>query len=254
MSDVGESVSFEGTGDTVGEARWAALRELERKLGPVDQSAVEIVVISEGERGLLGVGKEPARVLARHTGPAAQPAPIPEPVATAEVASPLEPDPDLSEPAAAALRVVDHIARALGAEYRVRATDRAEGIVLDVSGGDPGPVIGRHGATIDAIEHLAAAVAFPPGADRRPVSVDAQGYRARRERRLRELAAQAAEEALRENAPMELDPMSAAERKVVHLALADREDVTTSSDGREPERFVVVWPQGTGPADAVPAV
>jgi spoIIIJ-associated protein len=251
MSEGGESVSVEGTGDTVGEARWAALRELERKLGPVDQSAVEIVVISEGERGLLGVGKEPARVLARLSGAVAQPVDVGEAV---EVASAREPDPDLSAPAAAALRVVEHIARALGAEYRVKATDRAEGIVLDVSGGDPGPVIGRHGATIDAIEHLAAAVAFPPGADRRPVSVDAQGYRARRERRLRELAAQAAEEALRENAPMELDPMSAAERKVVHLALADREDVTTSSDGREPERFVVVWPAGSGPEDAVPAV
>ena len=130
------------------------------------------------------------------------------------------------------------------------ATDDLErGIVLDVAGGDPGPVIGRHGATIDAIEHLAAAVAFPPGADRRPLAVDAQGYRARRERRLRELALHAAEDAVRENAPMELDPMSAAERKVVHLALAEREDVTTSSDGREPERFVVVWPRGTGPAD-----
>jgi spoIIIJ-associated protein len=246
MSESGDSVSVEGTGDTVGEARWAALRELERKLGTVDQAAVEIVVISEGERGLLGVGKEPARVLARVS------APVASPVEVAEVAV-SEPDPDLSDPAAAALRVVERIARALGPEYRVQASDRADGIVLDVSGGDPGPVIGRHGATIDAIEHLAAAVAFPPGADRRPVSVDAQGYRARRERRLRELAAQAAEEALRENAPMELDPMSAAERKVVHLALADREDVTTSSDGREPERFVVVWPAGPGPEDAAPA-
>jgi spoIIIJ-associated protein len=246
MSESGDSVSVEGTGDTVGEARWAALRELERKLGTVDQAAVEIVVISEGERGLLGVGKEPARVLARVS------APVASPVEVAEVAV-SEPDPDLSDPAAAALRVVERIARALGPEYRVQASDRADGIVLDVSGGDPGPVIGRHGATIDAIEHLAAAVAFPPGADRRPVSVDAQGYRARRERRLRELAAQAAEEALRENAPMELDPMSAAERKVVHLALADREDVTTSSDGREPERFVVVWPAGAGPEDAAPA-
>ena len=141
----------------------------------------------------------------------------------------------LSEPASAALRVVEHIARALGPGYRVSATDDDErGIVLDVAGGDPGPVIGRHGATIDAIEHLAAAVAFPPGADRRPLAVDAQGYRARRERRLRELALHAAEDAIRENAPMELDPMSAAERKVVHLALAEREDVTTSSDGREP--------------------
>ena len=247
MSESHDSVSVEGTGDTVGEARWAALRELERKLGTVDQAAVEIVVIAEGERGLLGVGKEPARVLARVS------APLASPVEPAEAAAPSEPDPDLSVPAAAALRVVERIARALGPEYRVQASDRADGIVLDVSGGDPGPVIGRHGATIDAIEHLAAAVAFPPGADRRSVSVDAQGYRARRERRLRELAAQAAEEALRENAPMELDPMSAAERKVVHLALADREDVTTSSDGREPERFVVVWPAGTGPEDAAPA-
>jgi spoIIIJ-associated protein len=248
MSQTGEPVSVEGSGDTVGEARWAALRELERQHGAVDQSAVEIVVISEGERGLLGVGKEPARVLARLTGA------VPEVVAVVE-AVPAEPAPDLSEPAAAAVLVVDLIARALGPGYRVSASeDDARGIVLDVSGGDPGPVIGRHGATIDAIEHLAAAVAFPPGADRRPVAVDAQGYRARRERRLRELATQAAEEAIREHAPMELDPMSAAERKVVHLALADRADVTTSSDGREPERFVVVWPAGTGPADAAPAV
>ena len=247
MSESHDSVSVEGTGDTVGEARWAALRELERKLGTVDQAAVEIVVIAEGERGLLGVGKEPARVLARVS------APVAAPVEVAEAPGASEPDPDLSDSAAAALRVVERIARALGPEYRVQASDRADGIVLDVSGGDPGPVIGRHGATIDAIEHLAAAVAFPPGADRRSVSVDAQGYRARRERRLRELAAQAAEEALRENAPMELDPMSAAERKVVHLALADREDVTTSSDGREPERFVVVWPAGSGPDDAAPA-
>jgi spoIIIJ-associated protein len=244
MSESGGAVSVEGTGDTVGEARWAALRELERQLGTVDQAAVEIVVISEGERGLLGVGKEPARVLARVSAPV---------TSVADVAVASEPDPDLSEPAAAALRVVEQIARALGSEYRVKASDRPDGIVLDVSGGDPGPVIGRHGATIDAIEHLAAAVAFPPGADRRPLSVDAQGYRARRERRLRELAAQAAEEALRENAPMELDPMSAAERKVIHLVLAEREDVTTSSDGREPERFVVVWPKGTGPEDAAPA-
>jgi spoIIIJ-associated protein len=245
MSESGAPVSVEGTGDTVGEARWAALRELERQLGTVDQATVEIVVISEGERGLLGVGKEPARVLARVSAPVAS---------TPEVAVASEPDPDLSEPAAAALRVVEQIARALGPEYRVKVSEAANGIVLDVSGGDPGPVIGRHGATIDAIEHLAAAVAFPPGADRRPLSVDAQGYRARRERRLRELAAQAAEEALRENAPMELDPMSAAERKVVHLALADREDVTTSSDGREPERFVVVWPAGAGPEDSTGAV
>ena len=240
MSDPAGSLTVEGSGDTVGEARWAALRELERQVGTVDPAQVEIVVISEGERGLLGVGKEPARVLAKLSG-----APLPSAPPTPEV--PGEP---LGESAAAALRVVDQIVQALGPGYRVSASDAGErGIVLDITGGDPGPIIGRHGATIDAIEHLAAAVAFPPGAERRPIAVDAQGYRARRERRLRELADQAATQALAENAPMELDPMSAAERKVVHLALADREDVETSSDGREPERFVVVWPRGMGPGD-----
>jgi spoIIIJ-associated protein len=242
MTDEGDSLTVEGSGDTVGEARWAALRELERQVGTVDPAEVEIVVVSEGERGLLGVGREPARVIAKLTvlrAAADAPAPAPRP-----------PDKPLAEPAAAALRVVDQIARSLGPEYRVSASDDAErGIVLDISGGDPGPIIGRHGATIDAIEHLAAAVAFPPGAERRPISVDAQGYRARRERRLRELAEQAATQALAEHAPMELDPMSAAERKVVHMALADRDDVETSSDGREPERFVVVWPRGMGPGD-----
>jgi spoIIIJ-associated protein len=241
MTHAGDSLTVEGSGDTVGEARWAALRELERQVGTVDPAQVEIVVVSEGERGLLGVGREPARVIAKLAVVRA-----PE----AEVAPPVAPSEPLAEPAAAAYRVVDQIARALGPEYRVLASDDPErGIVLDISGGDPGPIIGRHGATIDAIEHLAAAVAFPPGAERRPISVDAQGYRARRERRLRELAEQAATQALAEGAPMELDPMSAAERKVVHMALADREDVETSSDGREPERFVVVWPRGMGPGD-----
>jgi spoIIIJ-associated protein len=241
MSDPGGSLTVEGSGDTVGEARWAALRELERQVGTVDPALVEIVVISEGERGLLGVGKEPARVLAKLSGTTTP---------TAAASEPEPPAEPLGDSAAAALRVVDQIVQALGPGYRVHASDGGErGIVLDITGGDPGPIIGRHGATIDAIEHLAAAVAFPPGAERRPVAVDAQGYRARRERRLRELAEQAATQALAENAPMELDPMSAAERKVVHLALADRDDVETSSDGREPERFVVVWPRGMGPGD-----
>ena len=73
--------------------------------------------------------------------------------------------------------------------------------------------------------------------------VDAQGYRARRERTLRDVAVRAADDAVREGCPMELDPMSSAERKVVHLALAERDDVETSSEGREPARFVVIWPR-----------
>ena len=91
MSEAGDPVSVEGTGDTVGEARWAALRELERQVGTVDPAVVEIVVVSEGERGLLGVGKEPARVLARISSTAATPAAVCE---VAEVANEPEPHPE----------------------------------------------------------------------------------------------------------------------------------------------------------------
>ena len=111
MSEAGDSLTVEGTGDTVGEARWAALRELERQVGTVDPAVVEIVVVSEGERGLLGVGREPARVLAaaQRTG------------RRRRRASPSRCRLDLSEPASAALRVVEHIARALGPELPRRA-------------------------------------------------------------------------------------------------------------------------------------
>ena len=86
-----------------------------------------------------------------------------------------------------------------------------------VTGDDAALVIGRHGHTIDAIQHLVLAIVLPPGTDlERDVVVDAQGYRARRERRLREVATQAAEQAVSRNAPVALEPMSAAERKVVH--------------------------------------
>ena len=70
-------VQVEATGETVGEARWAALHELERRYPALDRTAVEFVVLSEGQRGLLGVGYEPARVIASLAGapPAAAPGP-----------------------------------------------------------------------------------------------------------------------------------------------------------------------------------
>src|SRR5262245_40926333 len=106
MAGDAEHAEAEGTGETVGEARWAALRELERRHPGLDREAVEYVVVSEGERGLLGVGREPARVLARAEVPAA-PAPA--------VAAPADPPPadGLSEPAAKVREVVTRIAEAI---------------------------------------------------------------------------------------------------------------------------------------------
>jgi spoIIIJ-associated protein len=104
-------------------------------------------------------------------------------------------------------------------------------------------LIGRHGQTIDAIQYLANAIVFrrhPEG--RKEVVVDAAGYRARRQASLEALAVRSAQRAVQDGEPVELDPMTAVERKIVHLRLKDFAGVETSSEGTEPNRFVVVSP------------
>jgi spoIIIJ-associated protein len=227
-----DRVTVEGAGETVGEARWAALRALERIAPKIAEDQVEFVVISEGERGLMGVGREPARVMAS----------APRDVVGA-------PEARLGDEAQRVAEVVTRIVRSIDGSLQVRVEETPESVVAIVTGDDAALVIGRHGHTIDAIQHLVLAIVRPPGTDlERDVVVDAQGYRARRERRLREVATQAAEQAVSRNQPVALEPMSAAERKVVHTILADSDTVETSSDGREPERYVVVSPRGADPS------
>jgi spoIIIJ-associated protein len=220
-------LQVEATGETVGEAKWSALRELERLAPGLDKSAVRFQVVSEGERGLLGVGYTPARVVAT--------------VAEAEG----DAAPPASEAAASALELVERVAAALGVECRTHVEERDDEIVVSCGGRDLGVLIGRHGQTIDAIQYLANAIAFRRDQEgRKEVVVDAAGYRARRRATLETLAVRSAERALRDGEPVELDPMTAIERKVVHLRLKDFPGVETTSEGTEPNRFVVVLPAG----------
>jgi len=140
--------------------------------------------------------------------------------------------------------VLERIATALGVDAEVRAEEDAEGIAAEFVGEDVGALIGHHGATIDAIQHLTYRIVFHgAGADgRRRISVDAAGYRERRAATLRALADQAAESAVRERRPVALEPMSASERRVVHEHLKSRFDVETYSEGQEPSRRLVVAP------------
>jgi spoIIIJ-associated protein len=141
--------------------------------------------------------------------------------------------------------VLEEIADALGIEAKVEVTV-ASGDAEDLSarfvGDDVAPLIGHHGATLDAIQHVAYRIAFRGAANRGRVSVDAAGYRERRAETLRGVAEQAAAAALRDGAPVALEPMSALERKVVHEFLKDRHDVETYSEGQEPSRHLVVAP------------
>jgi spoIIIJ-associated protein len=143
--------------------------------------------------------------------------------------------------------VVGRVIEALGLDASVEVTETDEEIRATVDGPDEmGRLIGRHGQTIDALQHLAWRAAFHDRDERKSVVVDAAGYRARREEALHRQADRAASEALRFGRPVELEPMGASERKTVHNYLADRTDVETHSEGDEPERRLVVSPLRAG--------
>ena len=109
-------------------------------------------------------------------------------------------------------------------------------------GEDLGLFIGRHGQTIDAVQHLAQRIVHAKTGELRRVVIDAEGYRARRQEALERQADDAADEALRFDRAVALDAMTASERRLVHEYLRDREDVATHSEGDEPRRHLVVSP------------
>jgi spoIIIJ-associated protein len=126
---------------------------------------------------------------------------------------------------------------------RVDVHENDETLTLTCTGPDLGMLIGRHGQTIDAVQYLVNAIVYRSHAEgRKEVVVDAAGYRARRRASLEALAVRSAQRALQSGEPVELDPMTAVERKVVHLRLKDFPGVETSSEGTEPNRFVVITP------------
>ena len=140
--------------------------------------------------------------------------------------------------------LLEEIADALDLNATVEVTSDGETITGVLHGEDLGLFIGRHGQTIDAVQHLAHRVALAVS-DEEPVPrvvVDAEGYRARRREALHRQADQAAEEAVRFGRPVALDAMTASERKLVHEHLRERGDVETYSEGDEPDRHLVVAP------------
>ena len=127
-------------------------------------------------------------------------------------------------------------------EVEVRA-DEAGALVGTLTAAEAGVVVGRGGEVIDALQYLAAqAVSRAEGGGRRRVTVDAAGYRRRREEALTALAHRAAQEALEYGEEVELDAMTPHDRRIVHLALKDRTDVATRSEGDEPRRRIIVEP------------
>src|SRR5262245_47062238 len=147
MNESNGELRIEATGETVGEAKWSALRELERRAPGLDKTTVTFEVLSEGERGLLGVGYMPARVVATLPSPPPRPAPLP-------------PQPDASPLAEDVRQLVARIAGAIGVDCQVEVHESAETVDVACSGPDLGLLIGRRGQTIDAIQYIVNAIAF----------------------------------------------------------------------------------------------
>jgi spoIIIJ-associated protein len=217
-----ESAHAHGEGATLGEAKWSAIKALERSHPGVTADDVDFEVLDEGD----DQEGRPARVRAEldpdHAGSLGQELP--------------------DEPAERVRALVARVTAALGLRASVDIEETDDTIRATVNGDDLGILIGKHGSTIDALQHLALRVAFKGGAADRQVVIDAAGYRERREAALHRAADRAVADALDFGRPVELEPMTASERRLVHTYLRDRSDIQTHSEGDEPDRRLVVTP------------
>ena len=218
-----DDARVEAEGATLGEAKRTAFKELERDHPGLAQEDVDFEVLDEGDPD----SDRPAHVAA-----------VLDAEAWEEHADEL---PD--EPAERVRVLVARVVAAMELEGSVDIEETDDEIRATVNGPDLGVLIGRHGSTIDALQDIVSRGAYPgPPQSRKRVVVDAAGYREKREATLQRQADRAVADALDFARPVELEPMSSHERKVVHNYLAERTDVETHSEGDEPERRLVVTP------------
>jgi len=145
-------------------------------------------------------------------------------------------------PVEAVENLLEQVVRALGLDARIEVLDDGETVTGTLHGEDLGLFIGRHGQTIDAVQHLAQRIAGVRATDGRRIAIDAEGYRERRETMVQRQADQAVDDALRTGRAVALDAMTAGERRLVHEYLRDNDEVQTYSEGDEPHRHLVIAP------------
>lgn len=238
---------------TVEEAVDAALEQL-----GVQQDAVEYEVLEEPGRKLFGLGEKAAKVRvwvrpdylksieeAREVADEILGDLAPEPdEQTAVLGESTEElsDEDLDRVADAAVEALKGVLARFGIDSpTIEEYEGDEGeIILDVMGGDLGLLIGRHGKTLDALQAVVAAIVTRTLGFRYPVVVDIEGYRHRRRQKIEDIARRAADRAARQRTSVRLRPMTAYERRIVHVALRNDKRVITGSEGAEPYRQVVI--------------
>lgn len=244
------------SGRTVEIALSRALAELDFAPGELSDDQYRVTILTPPEDGFLGVGgidavlevellpddgPEDGAIDDFELGPLRDDPPEEDDYEEDE-------DDDLQpEPGSARLReFLTVVLRALHIDAKIRIVEQVDSVSAEVTGEDLGVFIGKRGQTIDAIEYLASIALYPRPERRKRVEIDAEGYKERRRVTIERVAMGKAQEAARRGKPVELEPMTSAERKIVHVALRDRRDVITESKGREPTRSVVITPTRSG--------
>ena len=218
---------LEMTARTVEEAVELALRELD-----VDRDEAEVEVLSRGKAGFLGIGAELARV--RVT-----------PLSGSVGASPSQPGE--RTPAALATAAVAQILDAAGVNVtrtlRSAHDTDAGGPIIDLAGEDSGLLIGRRGQTLQALQFLVTLIVRRQMGEDVRVVLDVENYRQRRETSLRDMAAKVASRVAQTNRSITLEPMSPADRRIIHTSLSEHPGVRTESAGEGENRKVTIMPR-----------
>lgn len=137
---------------------------------------------------------------------------------------------------------LQEVAQNMGLTLDIKASYNAENVYIDINGKDSGTIIGKRGQTLDSIQYLCSLVANKNSESYIRVVIDAENYRAKRERTLEQLANRLADKVRKTGRSVRLEPMNPYERKVIHATLQNRNGVTTRSEGEEPYRRVIIEP------------
>jgi spoIIIJ-associated protein len=252
-----EKTTLEIIAPTIDEAITNGLEQL----GLTDDE-VDIEVIDNGSKGLLGIGGRQARVrlsLKKETveneldASLMDEKPLEDDEPDGNSSRNVDPD-TLSADEKANLKVARTVVEELLQRMRVKATvvpryfepedDKDErGILVDIQGNDLSILIGRRSETLNALQYISSLIIGKDLGKWIPVMIDVQGYRSRRDRQLRQLGRKMAEQAIQTGRRQVLEPMPANERRVIHLELRDHEQVFTESTGEEPYRKVTISPK-----------
>ena len=198
------------SGQTVEEAVQSALEQLN-----LSKDQVEIEIIDEGKKGFLGIfGSSRAVVKVK----------------------------EKKNLILEAQTFIENIAKNMGVDVEISKVEQDNHVTFHLSGENIALLIGKRGKTLNSLQYLTHLVLNKNGGQYYSVTVDAEGYRERRKETLIDLAHKMSDKAIRINRKVALEPMPAFERKIIHSALQESNEVTTYSDGVEPHRHIVIKP------------